>query len=545
MGPLAPPLPHRIERWRLATAAVLATFVAPTKAPSLTAIVVATVLSTLLPMMESARADTLPATVATALREAGIPPAATGIVVQAVDSDRPLLAWNADLPLNPASVMKLVSTYAALHLLGPAWRWHTSLLALRLPRDGSLEGDLFVRGGGDPKLTADALRDALRTLRARGVREIRGDLVLDRSLFEAAELDAGAFDQEPTRPYNVGPDALLTQFKAVRFQFLPDPERGTVTVTADPPLGPIDVVANVRSGSGPCVDWRAQVVLTVQGGPRNARVNFDGMVPASCGERVWYLGLLSHPEFFHALFRSLWTELGGTLSGTLREGRTPPDARLLANIESAPLAEAVRDINKYSNNVMARQLFLGLSAFDPGATGGASAPAPSDQVVLPASTARSAQRVEAWLRTRGIDPSSLVLENGSGLSRSERMTAAGLAHLLLDAWTSNVMPEFVSSLPIAAIDGTLRTRPALRSMAGDAHIKTGSLNDVRAIAGYVQTPQGRRFTVVMIVNHPNAPRVNAAQDALLRWVHDAPATTTPRGSSAARRSTATGAPAHR
>ncbi len=494
-------------------------------------------MATLAAIAGCAQAETLPSTVANALREAGIPTTAASIVVQAVDSDRPLVALNPDLAMNPASVMKLVSTYAALHLLGPAWRWNTPLLALRPPREGNLEGDLFIRGGGDPKLTADALRDALRTLRSRGVRDIRGDLVLDRSLFEAADIDPGAFDQEPTRPYNVGPDPLLAQFKAVRFQFLPDPERGSVTITADPPLAAIELVANVRTSTGPCADWRAQLALTVQGGPRSARVSFDGALPASCGERIWYLGLLSHPEFFHALFRTLWTELGGTLAGTLREGRTPSDARILANIESASLAEAVRDINKYSNNVMARQLFLGLSAFDP--TGA------MDQGFPAASTMRSARRVETWLRMRGIDTRSLVLDNGSGLSRSERMTAASLAQLLLDAWSSNVMPEFIASMPIASIDGTLRNRPSLRSMAGDAHLKTGSLNDVRAIAGYVRTPDGQRFAVVMIVNHANAPRVNAAQDALLRWVHDAPAPTTPRGSSATRRSTSTAAPGRR
>ncbi len=478
--------------------------------------------------------EALPAPIAQALNDAGIPLSTVGLVVQAVGTEQARLELNATLPLNPASAMKLVSTYAALHLLGPAWRWNTQLLSTRNPQDGILEGDVFVRGAGDPKLTADALREALRTLRARGVRDIRGDLVLDRSLFETDDIDPGHFDQEPTRPYNVGPDPLLMQFKAIRFQFIPDTERGTITVAADPALPQIETQAAVRSTAGPCPDWRSQLRLDVQGTARSARVGFSGSMPASCGERNWYLGLLSHPEFFNALFRALWTELGGTLSGGLREARVPADARVLASIESPALAEVVRDINKYSNNVMARQLFLNLSAPVDGATAGAS-------------LAGSARRVEALLRSRSIDSQGLVLDNGSGLSRSERISAATLTRILLDAWSSNVMPEFISSMPIAAVDGTLRTRAGLRSMAGDAHIKTGSLAEVRSIAGFVQTPKGERYAVVMIVNSPNAARVTAAQDALLRWVHGlgASATTAPRESSAVRQSTRKAAPVHR
>ncbi len=517
----------------------------------------------------------LPDSVQRALQSAGIPLSAVGLVVQQIGTNTPLLSHNATAAMNPASVMKLVTTYTALSTLGPAWRWHTDLLATAPVVSGVLEGDLYIRGSGDPKLVIERVRDWLQTLRTVGVEQIRGDLVFDRSLFEAVEIDPARFDQEPTRPYNVGPDPLLMNFKAVRFQFLPEPGRALVPVRAEPMLAQVDWSSSVSAAAGPCGDWRADIHAEVQSSGAGAKVRFSGRMPSACGEHSWYLGLLSHPEYDYGLIRSLWTELGGTLTGSWRDSPTPADARVLASAESAPLAEIVRDINKFSNNVMARQVFLALSAplvGNPlvgssmaggtvsvsGALGDAglatSEPPPEPGSVLPgfagraASTQRSVQVVRTFLRTRDLDLTELVLENGSGLSRIERISPQSLARLLINAWDSSVMPEFVTSLPIAGVDGTLAGRSGLRGLAGDAHIKTGSLSDVRAIAGYVQDTSGRRFVLAMLVNHVNAGTAIAAQDALIRWVHDraglvqaglgAPASTTPHGSSAIHQSTA-------
>jgi D-alanyl-D-alanine carboxypeptidase/D-alanyl-D-alanine-endopeptidase (penicillin-binding protein 4) len=505
-------------------------------------------------------ADSLPATVLEALRSAEIPTSAVALAIQPLEGGlEPRIEWRAQAALNPASVMKLVTTWSALHLLGPAARWRTELLANAPVQDGVLSGDLYLRGSGDPKLTQDGLREALRTLRARGVRDIAGDLVLDRSQFAIAEVDPARFDQAPTRPYNVGPDALLAQFKAVRVQFLPAAAGELAHLSIDPPLPEIALSGTVQTVAGPCPDWRAQLQLTVDGNAASARINLSGALPASCGERAWYLGLLSHPVYLQSLLRLTWTELGGSLRGGWREGVVPPEARVLSRIDSPTVAEVIRDINKYSNNVMARQLFLSLSAAQRrdedgtpiiGAARQALAPPGlSDRAepgrAEPASAERSTRAVRALLDARGIALPELVLENGSGLSRAERISAAGLVRLIEDAWSSNVMPEFVASMPVAALDGTLRDRRGLQSLAGDAHLKTGSLNDVRAIAGVVQDRTGRRHAIAFLVNHPNAGRVSAAQDALIRWLHDSSAATAPRASSATRRSTRPAAPGHR
>jgi len=482
----------------------------------------------------------LPLPVLQALHDARIGGESVGAAVQEIGAPHPLVAHNARTPMNPASVMKLVTTYAGLRMLGPAYTWKTQVLSLRSPQDGVIEGDLYLKGSGDPKLTLENFWLLLRELRERGIKDIQGDLVLDRSAFAAAEIDPAKFDQEPLRPYNVGPDPLLINFKAVRFELAPDSDHGTVTIVADPRLPQVEVDNKVKLGSGECADWRAQLHADVQSAAQSARVSFTGVLPASCGAHVWYIGLLPHPEYVYGIFRSLWEELGGTLHGGWRDGTAPADAKELAVAESPPLADIVRDINKYSNNVMARQLFLTLGREGSGA---------------PAQVDRAAAVVQGWYDRAGPPLPELVLENGSGLSRRERISAGGLVRLLLSAWSSPVMPEFVSSLPLIAYDGTMKHRDDLSAMAGQGHIKTGSLNSVRTIAGYVQDRAGRRWAVAFLVNHANAENAGPAQGAFLRWVYEkagsAPISvragdpTTPDASSAASRRNIRGEPARR
>ncbi len=449
--------------------------------------------------------ERLPPDVAASLKASGIPLTSVGIVVQEAGTTRPSLALNAARAMNPASTMKLVTSFAALELLGPNFMWKTEAWASGGMSGDALEGDLVLKGGGDPKLTIENLWLLARALRSRGLREIRGDLVLDRAYFDAAEHDPSRFDAEPLRPYNVGPDALLINFKAVRFSFSPNTERGIAQVIAEPKPAQLDLSQSVRLAEGPCNDWRARLKADIQNGSANARVNFSGFYPASCGERTWNLALLSHTHYIHGVFRQIWEESGGVMRGGVREGRVPATARLLYAQESPSLSEVVRDINKYSNNVMARQLFLTLSA---------------EVQKMPGSNARSAEVIKAWLAQKRIDAPELVLENGSGLSRQERISADNLARVLDAAFRSSVMPELMASLPLVASDGTMRRRLRYDNVAGQAHIKTGSLSDARAIAGYVLDRLGRRQVIVFLINHPNAAAGQAAQDALLRRVYD-------------------------
>ena len=433
----------------------------------------------------------LPEPVAKALRDAKVPPSSVSIVVQEVGARRAQLALNAGTARNPASVMKLVTTYAALELLGPAYRWKTEAYL-----DGA---DLVLRGTGDPKLNYESFWILLRNLRARGVRDLR-DVVLDRSRFTSIAL--APIDDELYRPYNVLPDALLVNFKALRFVFLP--ENDGVRLFVEPALPGLEVLNSLRLSAGACPEGRAFRDLTqasFQSKP--PRAAFTGLYPASCAEKELLVALHHPDDYVAGMIRLLWAELGGTWNGTLREGAAGPDAKLIYTHESEPLGEVVRDINKFSNNVMARQLFLTIAA---------------ELGSPPAHPDTAARAVAQWLVFKGIDAPELVLENGSGLSRLERASAQTLMALLQAAWQSPVMPEFVASLPVAASDGTMRRRLHGEPVSGNAHVKTGLLVDARAMGGYVLDRSGKRHALVMIANHPNAPQAEPAFDALLQWV---------------------------
>jgi serine-type D-Ala-D-Ala carboxypeptidase/endopeptidase (penicillin-binding protein 4) len=417
----------------------------------------------------------------------------------------PLLSHNAAQAMNPASTMKLLTTYAALELLGPTYTWKTEAYAGGKLQGDTLQGDLILKGYGDPKLTLENFWLLLGKLRALGLREIRGDLVLDRSYFEQAAYDPGKFDAEPLRAYNVGPDALLLNFKAVSFQFVPDADTKNVIVIAQPRPAGLEFAASVRATDGACGDWRAGIKADFQSNGGSAKASFTGSMPASCGEHYWNASLLAQPNYVYGVFKQLWEELGGTITGGWRDGVVAADARLLTTRKSASAAELVRDINKFSNNVMARQLYLTLGA---------------EMLALPGNSERSEQVVRAWLAEKKLDFPELVLENGSGLSRQERISAGHMGALLLDAWRSAVMPELMSSLPLVAYDGTMRRRLRSESIAGQAHIKTGSLADARTLAGYVLDKHGRRRVVVLFINHANAAAARPAQDALLEWVYE-------------------------
>lgn len=451
-------------------------------------------------------AQILPPTLAAGLAGAGVPASAVAVWTQALGAARPSLAFNASKPMNPASTIKLLTTYAALDLLGPAYSWKTEVWANGKLLGDVLEGELTLRGGGDPRLTVEHLWQLVRAVRARGIREIRGGLAFDRSYFDASEHDASRFDSEPLRPYNVGPDALLVNFKAFRFTFVPDLERRSAAVVVDPRSTLLEISANVALNGEPCGDWRRGLKTAFSAaGARGAKAVFGGTYPASCLERTMNVALLSHSDYVYGVFNALWEESGGTISGGWRDQAVPQGARLIFTHESPTLSEVVRDINKFSNNVMARQLFLTLSA---------------EMERLPGRTDRSSALLKSWLDGKGLPMPELVLENGSGLSRKESISAENLGRLLVSAYGSSVMPEFMASLPLLAVDGTMRRRLKTDSAAGQAHLKTGSLADVRSVAGYVLDRRGRRHVMVFIVNHPNAAATQAAQDALVRWVYE-------------------------
>jgi D-alanyl-D-alanine carboxypeptidase/D-alanyl-D-alanine-endopeptidase (penicillin-binding protein 4) len=446
----------------------------------------------------------MPRLLARAFLDAGIPLNRVAVVVQDVTASRPLFTHDADRAMNPASVMKLVTTFVALELLGPDYRWRTEAFADGALAGGVLHGDLVLRGRGDPKITIEQWQAFMTALRAAGLQQVDGNLALDRSAFAPSAYDPGAFDNEPQKPYNVGPDALLVNFKSARIVFAPDSAVGATRVMVDPPLPSVRVAIAPALDGSPCGDWRGALGARVDDDGRAALLSFAGRYPAACGERDWWVALLDSPHYTHDLFTVYFRAAGGRFAGGLAEHRAPPAALPLAVLESPPLYDIVRDVNKLSNNVMARQIFLTLAL---------------EAAPPPATPAKAFDVVRRFLSLRRIAIPKLVMENGSGLSRNERITAGGLVRLLIAADRSAVREEFASSLAVAAVDGTVERRFQSGPAAGQALLKTGTLEGVRALAGYVLDASGHRYAVAVIVNHPNAARGGEAVDQLVQWVY--------------------------
>ena len=451
----------------------------------------------------AAAAQRLPPVVLAALQQAGLPAEALTVAVHDAVSGKPVLLWQDARPVNPASLTKLVTTYAALDRLGPAWTWATPVWLGGPVKDGVLEGSLFIKGSGDPRLVVERLWLLLRRVQQLGVREIRGDIVLDSSAFAVPEAAPGEFDGEPLRPYNVRPAALLFNFRSALYSFVPDPAAGVARVVAEPALAGTVVDATVPLAGGPCGDWRAALKASFEPG----RTRFAGAYASACAESSWPVADPEPASYDARLIEALWRELGGRLQGRVRDGPAPQDTPPAFEWRSPPLAEVVRDINKFSNNVMAQQLFLTLAL--------------QRQPGVPATPEAAREALQEWFVARtGALPAGMVIDNGSGLSRDARLSAALLARLLQQAWASPSMPELLSSLPVNGLDGTLRRS---RATPGRAHLKTGSLRDVAGVAGYVLSDSGRRYVLVALINHPNANAARPALDALVQWsLRDAP-----------------------
>jgi D-alanyl-D-alanine carboxypeptidase/D-alanyl-D-alanine-endopeptidase (penicillin-binding protein 4) len=452
------------------------------------------------PTQAAMQAGNLPPPVMQVMKRYGLPAQGLSVYAQVIGAPRPFLNVAADEPRNPASVLKLVTTLAALEELGPAFQWKTEVYGGVAPRDGHLDGDLYLKGYGDPYLAIEQFWRLVRGLRLSGLEEVSGDLVLDQSYFASEPGDPAEFDGQPLRAYNVLPRALLVNFQAVQIRVVPEAKR--VRVIADPPVATDN---RLKLVGGPCRGGGHQWSMRVRNG-NQTRLVFDGNYRAACGETELYRVLSETGPYVHGVFQALWQEQGGRLRGGWRDGATPPDARLLYTFRSPPLVEVIRLINKFSNNVMARQLLLTLGA---------------ERFGPPGTSDSGSRVVHEWLRRRQLDFPELVLDNGAGLSRAARISARSLARLLLAAYQGPYMPEFMSALPLSGQDGTLAHRFG-GELAGRLHLKTGSLDGVRSLAGYVLDSAGRWVVVVCVYNdvRANGNSAEAMQQALLEWIYE-------------------------
>ena len=449
--------------------------------------------------------ETLPAEINSVLQKHRISKEDVSLVVQAVDEKVPRVAFNAEMPRNPASVIKIVTSWVALDILGPTFNWITKIYALGPIRNGILEGDLLIKGSGDPYLTLDELWRMLGELRRKGLHTIKGDLVFDNSLYDADESNLDPLDGESYHLYNVSPHPFLVNFKAIDFVINPINNTNRVDIRTVPELPNLTITNNVKLTRKPCRGSGPRIIMTQAKAKSPDHIVLSGRMPRSCKNYRLGRTAMTHDSYALGVFKTLWGQWGGSLRGSFRSERLANHRSPLLSWKSKPLAEVIRPLNKWSNNVMTRMLLLTVAEtkFNP-----------------PVDREKGVIAILEHLETKGLDTTGLKIENGSGLSRKTRISATQITELLRLAWIKPHMPEFVASLSIGGQDGTTRKRFRRSKVKGNSHIKTGSLKDVSSVSGYVHNDQGKTFTVTLIINSP-AVRFGAGravQDTTLAWV---------------------------
>lgn len=420
---------------------------------------------------------------------------------------------NADELMSPGSIVKLITTYAALEILGPTYHWDTRFYTDGRLVGNTLDGNFYVKFGGDPKLTIERLWTTLSELRGMGITNITGDLILDGNVFQ---LSGGLpkFDDNgdnPYAPFLVEPSAYLTNLNLIHFQVRAD-ERGTQAWSA-PALD--DVVIDNRvtaTAEAPCPSRRNFTWEPVFHADQRVTVRVTGALPQGCRTTA-YLSLLPHEQYTASMIRSLLRDLGLTVAGTSLLGTTPEDARLMLITTSPDLVTQVRDINKWSSNVMARQLLLAIGAENRREDD------EDDRVA-------GIRVVYDWLESKGIKAAGMVIDNGAGLTRHGRITARQGAQILQHAWNSPFSADLMASMPLIAMDGTMARRLRNTGLDGLGRIKTGYLENVRSIAGYTRDETNTTWAIVGMVNNDPAWNGQAVLDRVIYSLHYKPPTGT-------------------
>jgi D-alanyl-D-alanine carboxypeptidase/D-alanyl-D-alanine-endopeptidase (penicillin-binding protein 4) len=479
-------------------------------------IALAALLTAALPLAQAQGPALLPEPVAAKLAAASIPQDALSALV--LRGDTTVLSYLADRPMQPASTMKLVTTLVALETLGPVFRGRTELRSSGEVVKGVLRGDLVLRGGADADFSGEVLEKMLQTLRNGGIDRIAGNLVLDRSLFSPARLDVGLapFDEAPEAYYNVIPDALLVNKNMVQIDMRSTANK--LQLVMQPPLDKVSVTSDMKLVDADCAKWEDGWKLpqaTPEPGGR-IRVVLHGSFPKNCA-KGYSINIVDRQDYVGRLLRATWKKLGGGFGGEVIEGVSAPDSRLLAEHASRALPEVIRDINKPSDNALARTVFLSLGSLEADPVLGSR---PLTFATSDTTQARADMAVRTWMRAHAINDAGMVIENGSGLSRLERISPVQLGGLLKAGQRSDWAPEFLASMPIVAVDGTMRRRLKDSPAAGHARMKTGTLSNVVAIAGYVRDALGQQCVVVAMINsgQVSGGKGRAVLDTLVDWV---------------------------
>ena len=435
---------------------------------------------------------------AAALNFGKIPHQEIGVYVQDLNNNQVLYQLNAKKPFNPASTMKLVTTFAALDKLGPDYVWPTFFRSNAPIKQGALKGDLYWQGSGDSVFDQKDLQAMQAQLLMQGISQIEGALVFDRTVWQTLG-SAEGFADDAKEAFTTPPDPQMVAYKVAWLNVIAD-ANGKPNIQMQPALPNVALSLNLTASQATsCLKLKNHLTINADD---DAVVRVTGSLPPSCIGSQTFVNVLSTTGFAHQSFLASWAELGGQNQPALLSGKTPRDARILAAHASPPLKDVIKDMNKASNNVIARTLYLTLGTHPQAQTDTAN---------------EAAYQVRQSLSQHHVqDRDFLVLENGSGLSRIERVTPRLMGELLQQAYTSPFKQDFIESLPIAGQDGTLKTR--FKDLGSPLRLKTGTLNNVRALAGFwlPEAPGKRPLAITVLINSPNATSYIDDMDKLVQ-----------------------------
>lgn len=449
----------------------------------------------------------LPKSLLKVLKKYKIPQKNISIYVRDLNSNNVLLNHNIHKLRNPASTMKLFTTFAALKELGPNYSWRTEVWLRGELKSDVLEGDLLIKGYGDPFLVHENYWKLVNSLREKGIKKINGNIIIDNSYFELSKHDPSRFDGKSFRVYNAQPSALMFNFQATRFLFKPSITEnkkgvsGQVEIKAYPHLSEQTLSNKVKLRKGRCKKAYLRPKFTRK---KEGVLEVQGNYSERCKQRYILRSVSNHTQHAYNAFREFWYGLGGEINGGLKEGQVTSSDELFDIYSSPTLGEQIRLMNKWSNNVMTRQLLLTLGAKRYG---------------IPGTVEKGRKALLEILRENDINTKGMVIDNGSGLSRNIKVNTEQMAQLLDTAFRDVYMPEFISSLAISGVDGTLVKRFKKDDLRSRGHFKTGTLDYVKAMAGYMLSRNGKRLAIVILHNgkRAGAGRGRQLQDALLRW----------------------------
>ena len=443
----------------------------------------------------------LPHAIDQEIRKSGIAKKEISIYIkEAGEKGKVIASLNADKTRTPASVIKVFTTYAAALKLGFDYRWPTQFYKAGSLTNGVLRGDLVIKGFGDPTLNAKDLETIVSDIRAKGIRQVTGDIVIDRSYFQVGDQDSSGFDQNLYSAYNAMPDAMMFNERVVTVCVNPK-ERRVYKKHADESYKVVNQLEHVNK---PCRGKYSWPGVSIDKSDVVPVVLLKGKISKQCGERnICKVITKPYKSFYYALKEKM-NEAGIAVRGTLKLKRVPGNATMLFTHYSEPLEKIISTTSKESNNLYARHLLLHLGAQAYGA---------------PATLEKGRDAIVSILKTKGaLGRGTLKIDNGSGLSRTSKMNARQLAQLYDDAY-QHYGDRWMETLSIAGIDGTMKQRFRHSVVSKKAWMKTGTIKRVKNIGGYVKNRAGKLYTVVIMINSSKAKyRGTKLQNEILEWL---------------------------